>query len=276
VAADDGVRVHVEEVGPAGRRAVPSFCHGYTQQMAVWHYQRRRWPPTTRAASSSGTSAPTAAPARPPENSTIDQLGRDLHAVLDEVVPRGPVVLVGHSMGGMTIMALADRTPSCSAPASSGVALLATSTGKLAEVTFGLPGRRRRRSTRGCCPSSPDGAPPPGVFERGRRLGTDLAFVLTRREAFGDQDVSPALVQFVEQMTARTRIDVIAEFYDTFTTHDKLAALERPARRRGRARRERPDLITPPDHSEAMPGVPTAARRRRRGAGHMVRSSARA
>ena len=41
----------------------------------------------------------------------------------------------------------------------------------------------------------------PAPFERGRRLGTDLAFLVARYEAFGDRDVSPALVQFVEQMT---------------------------------------------------------------------------
>jgi len=40
---------------------------------------------------------------------TIDQLGRDLKAVIDAAAPQGPIVLVGHSMGGMTVMAAADR-----------------------------------------------------------------------------------------------------------------------------------------------------------------------
>ena len=40
---------------------------------------------------------------------TIDQLARDLQEVLRAVVPDGPIVLIGHSMGGMTIMALAER-----------------------------------------------------------------------------------------------------------------------------------------------------------------------
>src|SRR5689334_23742420 len=43
------------------------------------------------------------------ENATIDQLGHDLHRVLQELVPDGPVVLVGHSMGGMTVMAFAEH-----------------------------------------------------------------------------------------------------------------------------------------------------------------------
>jgi pimeloyl-ACP methyl ester carboxylesterase len=36
--------------------------------------------------------------------------------VLDAVVPTGPVVLVGHSMGGMTVMALADSAPELFGP----------------------------------------------------------------------------------------------------------------------------------------------------------------
>ncbi|MEK8109829.1 alpha/beta fold hydrolase [Micromonospora sp. M12] len=44
------------------------------------------------------------------------QLGDDLAAVLDAVAPTGPVVLVGHSMGGMTIMEYAHRHPRTSPP----------------------------------------------------------------------------------------------------------------------------------------------------------------
>ena len=39
------------------------------------------------------------------------QLGRDLETVLAVMVPRGPVVLVGHSMGGMTVLSHARQFP---------------------------------------------------------------------------------------------------------------------------------------------------------------------
>ncbi len=42
-------------------------------------------------------------------------------------------------MGGMTIMALADRYPEMFGDRIQGVALIATSVGKLAELTLGLP-----------------------------------------------------------------------------------------------------------------------------------------
>ena len=70
---------------------------------------------------------------------TIDQLGRDLKAVIDAAAPEGPLVLVGHSMGGMTVMALADQYPELIRDRVVAVALVGTSSGRLGEVNFGLP-----------------------------------------------------------------------------------------------------------------------------------------
>jgi pimeloyl-ACP methyl ester carboxylesterase len=54
-------------------------------------------------------------------------------------VPTGPIVLVGHSMGGMTAMALAERHPELFAERIAAVGLVATSSGGLANGTLGLP-----------------------------------------------------------------------------------------------------------------------------------------
>jgi pimeloyl-ACP methyl ester carboxylesterase len=272
VRADDGTALHVEEVGPPTAPLTVVFCHGYTQELAVWHYQRRElarddgvrcvfWDQRSHGRSARG----------PAESATIDQLGRDLRAVLDAVVPDGPVVLVGHSMGGMTVMALADCSPELFGPRVTGVALVATSTGRLAEATFGLP-TAVMPVTRRVLPWLTRGVRRrPAPFERGRRLGTDLAFLVARYEAFGDRNVSPAVVQFVEQMTARTRIDVIAEFYDTFTTHDKLAALDVLRDVAVLVLVGSKDRITPHDHSELIADVlPSAELVVVDGAGHMV------
>ena len=256
VLAEDGVPLHVEEVGPPSAGITVVFVHGYTQEMAAWHYQRQALAADNpgrlvfydhRSHGRSGRG--------PHESATIDQLGRDLKTVLDEVVPRGPVVLVGHSMGGMTIMALADAHPELFGPRVVAVALLSTSTGKLAELTFGLPTLVRPLSKR-LLPFVTRGMrAQPHHFERGRRVGTDLAFLLTRFGGFGDRDVSPAVVQFVEQMGARTPVDVIAEFYDTFTTHDKLAAIEVLRDVETLILVGSKDLLTPVDHSRAMAEV---------------------
>jgi pimeloyl-ACP methyl ester carboxylesterase len=274
VVADDGVALHVEEVGAESAPAVVVFVHGYTQELAVWHYQRlalgRDRPRhcrlvfyDQRSHGRSGRSSP--------GNSTIDQLGSDLQRVLEQVAPSGPVVLVGHSMGGMTVMALADRAPELFGPRVAGVALVSTSPGRLAEVTFGLPASVTP-VTRRVLPLLTRGLRrQPALFEHGRRLGSDLAFLIARRGAFGSKDVSPKVVEFVEAMTARTPVDVIAEFYDTFVTHDKLAALDVLSDVPTTVLIGSADLVTPLDHSRAIAAaLPSAHLVVVEGAGHMV------
>ena len=56
---------------------------------------------------------------------TIDRTGRDLGEVLDATTPSGPVVLAGHSMGGMSILALARQRPELFGDRVVGVFLLA-------------------------------------------------------------------------------------------------------------------------------------------------------
>jgi pimeloyl-ACP methyl ester carboxylesterase len=60
----------------------------------------------------------------------ISELADDLSAVLAERVPTGRIVLAGHSLGGMTIMALAESHPALFERVS-GVVLVATSCGDL-------------------------------------------------------------------------------------------------------------------------------------------------
>ena len=273
VVAEDGVRLHVEEVGPADAGgATVVFLHGYTQEMAVWHYQRQALAADSpgrlvfydhRSHGRSGRSTP--------QGSTIDQLGRDLLRVLDECVPTGPIVLVGHSMGGMTIMALADQRPELFGTRITGVALVSTSTGKLAQAAFGLPSAVVPVTSRVVPWVTRGMKRRPQVFERGRRLGTDLAFLISRSWAFGSRDVSPALVEFVERMTANTPVDVIAEFYDTFVDHDKLAALDVLRKVETLILIGTKDRLTPLDHSRVMAkAVPDAHLVEVEGAGHMV------
>ncbi|MFD9704948.1 alpha/beta fold hydrolase [Lentzea sp. NPDC059081] len=66
---------------------------------------------------------------------TIAELADDLAAVIEECAPSGRVVLAGHSLGGMTIMALAEQRPELFSRVS-GVALIATSCGDLPALSF--------------------------------------------------------------------------------------------------------------------------------------------
>ncbi|HSV66988.1 MAG TPA: alpha/beta hydrolase [Mycobacteriales bacterium] len=281
VTADDGTPLYLEEVGPADAPLTVLFVHGYCLSLGCWHYQRLGLADTVRPAlrmvfydqRGHGRSAGSA-----PDGCTIDQLGADLYTVLRDLgaEPGGrhaptPVVLVGHSMGGMTIMALAEAHPELFGERIVGVALLSTSTGKLAEVTFGLPAllaraknpvlprlvsqlRRRAR-----------------MAERGRHVGGDLVWLFVRRMGFGSKDASSAQVDYVADMIAGTPIHVIADFYPALVEHDKLHAL--PVLRGipvlvlvG----ER-DVVTPASHSRAIAeALPDAELVEVEGAGHLV------
>jgi pimeloyl-ACP methyl ester carboxylesterase len=72
---------------------------------------------------------------------SIDQLGSDLADVIDQLAPTGPVVLGGHSMGGMTIMALAAARPELFGDRVRGVVLVSTSAGDLSSDPRSAAGR---------------------------------------------------------------------------------------------------------------------------------------
>jgi pimeloyl-ACP methyl ester carboxylesterase len=64
----------------------------------------------------------------------------------------------------------------------------------------------------------------PDLIERGRRAGSDLGYVLTRRYSFVGRS-SPSLVAFTAKMNAATPIDVVAEFLPLFAANDQEAAV---------------------------------------------------
>ena len=275
VLADDGVPLHVEEVGPDDAPLTVVFCHGYVFESASWHYQRRDLAELIsrpvrlvvydqRSHGRSGRS--------PVEACTIDQLGRDLAIVLHEVVPTGPVVLVGHSMGGMTIMALADQRPELfDGDRVLAVALVSTSAGRLAELTFGLPAAFGEVKN-WVLPHLARGVRAnPRIADQTRRLAGDLPFLLTRRFGFGSAPVAPSLVEFVERMVEQTPSEVVAAFFDSFVNHDKLAALPVLDGVETLILAGEDDLVTPADHARSIAeSVPQGRLVVLPGAGHNV------
>ncbi|RZU33165.1 alpha/beta fold hydrolase [Blastococcus saxobsidens] len=235
VQADDGVVLAVEEIGPRDAPLTVVFVHGYTLSMASWAFQRRTLAaevatenghrPSARlvfydqrghGASGRGRS----------EHSTIDQLARDLLAVLDARALRGPVVLVGHSMGGMTIMGLAALHPELFGSRVVGAALVSTSSGNLADLNFGLPEMLTRVRAAVLPVAAWTMRHRPVFAERTRRLAAELVSAATRSLSFGSADVDPVLVRYVDAMIAGTPVDVIAEFYPALAGLDETGSLE--------------------------------------------------
>jgi pimeloyl-ACP methyl ester carboxylesterase len=233
VIADDGVPLHVEvdEYDGTGRRRrtrAPEltvvFAHGYSLNLDSWHFQRAAYRGQVRAVfydqRSHGRSGRS-----PQGNATIDQLGRDLKSVIDTVVPEGPIVVVGHSMGGMTIMTLAEEFPDLFGERVVGVGLLSTTAGGLEPGKLLVP----------LLPSTIAGAVAQrlvATLARGaravdgfRRIGKAFALVATDDLAFGD-DVPASYVDFVDGMLSATPFEVVAEFFPNFATLDKFETLK--------------------------------------------------
>jgi len=199
------------------------LSHGYALTLDSWHYQRLAlrgryrlvlW--DQRGHGRSGTG--------PHGSSTIDQVGADLAAVIEEVAPEGPLVLLGHSMGGMTVMSLAALRPDLFAERVWGVGLVSTSAGGDTGVDLGFAGLSRliaRAAPAAARLLATQGA----LVARGRRLGSDLESVLVRRYSFASP-VPWQLVAFAGQMISGTRMEVISDFMPTFKTHDKRQALD--------------------------------------------------
>ncbi|MEZ0072857.1 alpha/beta fold hydrolase [Planotetraspora sp. GP83] len=254
----DGVRIHAEVDGVEDAPLTVVLCHGYCLTSDSWHYQRRDLRDTYRLVlwdqRCHGESARAEA-----QDCTIDRLGEDLALVLEELVP-GPCVLVGHSMGGMTIMALADRRPELFGDKVRGVSLISTSAGKLAEMTLGLPALVSKLVHR-AVPSAVSVMRKNGTLvDRGREVGTDLSFLALRHLGFGDsKNVSPTVVDFVESMIRAVPAEVIADFYPALMSHDKLTALDVLDKVPTAIIVGERDWLTPPDHSRAIAAaVPTA------------------
>jgi pimeloyl-ACP methyl ester carboxylesterase len=136
------------------------------------------------------------------------------------------VVLVGHSMGGMTIMGLAALRPELFGSKVVAVALVSTSSGNLAELTFGLPDLLTRVRAAVFPVAAWTMRRRPALAERTRRLAADVVSAVTRSLSFASSDVDPALVHYVDAMIAGTPVDVIAEFYPALAGMDHTGSLE--------------------------------------------------
>ena len=276
VVTEDGVDLHVEVdeySSPGRRRSAPEltvvFIHGYSLSLDSWHFQRAAYRGRVRSVfydqRSHGRSGRST-----PGHATIEQLGRDLLAVLDTVVPNGPVVLVGHSMGGMTIAALAEEHPDLFGDRIVGVGLISTTAGGLQVHRLLVP----------VLPSNVGGLVAQrlvSVLARGhrtvdglRRIGRSVAMVATDELAFGD-DVPASYVEFVDAMLSATPFEVVAEFFPNFSALDKFETVKALSVVPTSIICGTDDKLTPIDHSRKLHAhIAGSTLLECDGAGHMV------
>jgi pimeloyl-ACP methyl ester carboxylesterase len=223
VLADDGTRLNVEIGGRTGSELTVVFVHGFLARAGEFDPQWESVLGRARLVRYDHRGHGRSGPSR--KATDIDQLGRDLGRVLDEVVPTGPVALVGHSMGGMTVMALAEQRPELFGDRVRGVLLLATGAG------HDIPGHPFENAARFVgrrkllAPSLLVLRLLAPLHEALRPRSTWLMRRAVRFLLFGSQDATKPLVAQVQQMLEETPLTTAASLHGALLRHDKRDAL---------------------------------------------------
>jgi pimeloyl-ACP methyl ester carboxylesterase len=138
----DGVRLQVELSGPAKAPLTVVLLHGWCLDRRTWHQQIEALEALTDNApriityDSRGHGRSGSTQLR---SATLSQLGDDLAEVLRRFAPKGPVVLAGHSLGGMAIMEYAHTYPEEFAERVAGLLFVSTTAEGHTHTRYGLP-----------------------------------------------------------------------------------------------------------------------------------------
>jgi pimeloyl-ACP methyl ester carboxylesterase len=135
VTSFDGTQIAVRGAGKLSAPVV-LFVHGFSLDMTTWSDQ---WPELAedfrvvlmdqRSHGRSGMAAH--------GDLTLRAMGRDVAAVLEAVSPEAPALVVGHSMGAMAILALAEQRPELFGPKVAGVVLIGAASRDLLRGAMG-------------------------------------------------------------------------------------------------------------------------------------------
>ncbi|MFG1905968.1 alpha/beta fold hydrolase [Kribbella sp. NPDC048928] len=275
VTTADGVRLNVEVAGSADAPVTVLLVHGWTCSTRSWHNQVEGLPEILgpdavrvvtydhRGHGRSGA---------PPAGSTrLEQLADDLVTVLDEVVGDGPVVYAGHSMGGMTLMAAAERYPELFGSRIRAAALVSTTSGHLTEGALGIPARFDPTAAR----IAPRVLNAVGrrVDRRVPRAGVRVARLqgpALRRVVFGKK-ADPAEVDLFLEDLAIVPGASYGGFFEAMLEHDRGDALKVLDQLPVEIMHGTRDHLLPPRHANRMAAqLPTARLWMYPGAGHML------
>lgn len=176
---------------------------------------------------------------------TVRRLGLDYGEVVDALAPSGALVLVGHSMGGMALLALLAQRPRL-LERTAGVLLMSTSCGEVGEA-----GLRYPPPLRPLVAAAFTGVMTvlyPRTAGRGRGVLVRLCDRLTVRSCFG-QGAPREHVTATRELIAATSAAAVRAGWKAISGHDERAALEHLRSVPTRVLVGDRDVLTPPSHA---------------------------
>lgn len=269
VIADGGVPIAVREFGAADAALTVVFVHGHCLRTESWallrEYLLPLWGDETRLVfydhrghGDSGMADPA--------TYTIDQLAHDLDTVLRVVAPVGPVVLVGHSMGAMTILAYARIFPETIGCRVVGVGLLA---GAASSVTRVGLGRLLNRPAMASLEAAMRRAP--RAMQASKHFSRRLFEPIMRGSTEGTRKVSPRLLAVATAMLNETSLLTMSGFLASLIRFDEMATLHRLGEIPSLVLHGSADVVIPFAHSVVLASqLDDAELVRLDGAGHSV------
>lgn len=240
----DGTVLHAEVLGPPGAPVIV-LAHGYVLSLHAWHYQQRDLAGEFRVVAydqrGHGQSEIAAS-----GDYSIQALGRDLAAVLDAVVPAGERVVVGgHSMGGMTILAFAEQFPDVVPERIAGAALVDTTAADVVRGSVFGAGSAVAAGVLGAFAARAVGVRPPA-----KGPAVDVALLLTRHIGLSAA-ASSAAVAFTQELALACSREVSAALMPALTALDVREAARR-LRVPALVLVGEEDRLTPPDASREL------------------------
>lgn len=255
------------EVGPLDADITVVFVHGFTLAGASWYLQfeglRKKWPHARlltldlRGHGQTGKVAP--------ELCTVEGAADDVQAVLNARAPKGKIVLVGHSLGGLVALNLVRRAPEELYKRITGLVLVSTSIEELSAQ--GVPqvlASPIADQVRAAVESSP---------KQVRKLREDMAAMLapTLAVAVFTKPTDYERIVFHAAMINDTPLETFVGFLDDLQNHEESAVAPRLQCLPGAVVVGTKDLVTPEGQADVILQMwPKASRVDVDGAGHMV------
>ncbi|MEV5836636.1 alpha/beta hydrolase [Nocardia sp. NPDC052112] len=255
VSADDGTPIAVRTFGADDAHLTVVFAHGHCLRAESWSFLRdqllRHWGTVVGVADGVGGYSGTVVGGADgvsgysvgeadvrmvfydhrghgesgvahPSTYTIDQLGHDLDAVLRSVVPTGPIILIGHSMGAMVTLAYSRLFPATIGTRVVGVGLIAGAANGITEVGLGrFLNRRAVNSLQVAVRRAPR------LMQASKRLSRRIFEPIAREANMGTRRTNPRMVAVAAAMMNDTPLLTMSTFLASLMTFDETASLHR-------------------------------------------------